>query len=204
VPILSRDKPLWVYANVVYLLDEPVSGAGYYYGLYSTDLFNLSSLMAAVTPEQLASAGVKATLAPSRLVEDFQTDWEKEWYSYKPADWARTTRKIFDPHYAAPAGARLALAVQSAQANKLVVGVDAYAAEVQLKGGPNGQSVVLSLGDFKNAQGEPLADWTGIKELRLGATETLKAKSGGEPVKLGGKWQGEKPVFQTLRWELAH
>ncbi|NND97754.1 MAG: hypothetical protein HKN47_10545, partial [Pirellulaceae bacterium] len=31
LPLRSVDKPLWVYANVRYELNEPVSGAGYYY-----------------------------------------------------------------------------------------------------------------------------------------------------------------------------
>ena len=29
LPLLSNDKPLWAYANVMYALDETVTGAGY-------------------------------------------------------------------------------------------------------------------------------------------------------------------------------
>ena len=32
LPLLSTEKPLWVYANVVYPLDTPVTSTGYYYG----------------------------------------------------------------------------------------------------------------------------------------------------------------------------
>lgn len=200
LPVFRSDKPLWVYANVVYPLDQLVSGAGYYYGAYSTDTFNLSSLMSMVTPEQLASAGVKATRKPSLVLEDFQGDWEKEWYSYQPENWARTTRKVFDSQYAASDGARLALAARSAQPNRLVVGIDSYAAEIHLAGGPTFQPIVLSPGDFKNAGGQALNAWTGIKELRLGPKETLKAKSGGDVLELGGVWKGENPAFESLRW----
>ena len=49
LPVFTTEKPLWVYANVLYELDEPVAGAGYYYREYSTDTFNLSSLVEIVT-----------------------------------------------------------------------------------------------------------------------------------------------------------
>ena len=43
LPLATTDKPLWAYANVRYRLDEPVTGAGYYYRVYTTDVFNASS-----------------------------------------------------------------------------------------------------------------------------------------------------------------
>ena len=45
LPIFSVDRPLWVYANIRYSLDEPITGAGYYYGTYKADSFVLSSLL---------------------------------------------------------------------------------------------------------------------------------------------------------------
>jgi len=112
LPLFSTDKPLWVYANVVYPLGKPVTGAGYYYGTYTTDQFNLSSLTAMVMPEELKAAGVQATLKPSLTIESFKGDWEKEWFTYRPAEWARKTHKIYDPQWAAPEGAKLSLEVR--------------------------------------------------------------------------------------------
>lgn len=202
LPLLSTDKPLWVYANVIYPLDEPVTGAGYYYSPYTAETFNLSSMIQMVTPNQLKAAGVRATVKPSLVIETFEGDWEKEWFTYKPEDWARRTHKIHDDQWKAPAGAKLAFEVRSAKPNKLVVGIDQYAAEVQLAGNSEWHPIVLTQGDFRNAAGAATIEWAGIKELRLGAKETLRSKNNGEEQKLtlGTNWQGAKPEFRNLRW----
>jgi hypothetical protein len=72
-----------------------------------------------------------------------------------------------------------------------------FRAEVVLQGGADWQTVVLNPANFLNAADEPLTDWSTIKELRLGAQETLRGKSTKE---LGGKWQGPPPEFRNLRW----
>jgi len=202
LPLLSTDKPLWVYANVVYPLDKPVTGAGYYYEIYTANKFNLSSLMQMVSPEQLKEAGVQATLKPSLVIETFEGDWRKEWFTYKPDDWACQTHKLHDDKWKAPKNAKLAFEVCSARRNKIVVGIDNYATEIKLSGGNKWQRIVLSAKDFQNALGKTLPAWTGIKELRLGAQETLNEKNDSENMKLelGAKWIGEKPKFRNLGW----
>jgi len=202
LPIFSTDKPLWVYANVLYPLDHPVTGAGYYYSFYTTETFNLSSMMQMATPGQLKAAGVCATLKPSLMIETFEDDWEKEWFTYKPEDWARRTHKIYDEQWQAPPNAKLMFEVRSAKPNKLIVGIDRYAAEIQLAGNSEWQPVVLTQGDFCSAAGVASLEWTGIRELRLGAMETLRSKNNSEEQKLtlGANWQGVKPDFRNLHW----
>jgi cephalosporin-C deacetylase-like acetyl esterase len=202
LPLLSTDLALWVYANVVYPLDKPVTGAGYYYGSFTAETFNLSSLVQMVTADQLKAAGTQATLKQSLVIESFEGGWEKEWFTYRPQDWARRTHKIYDEQWKAPEHAKLALEVRSVQPNKLVVGIDRYATEIQLDGGSAWQPIVLSSQDFRNISGGTLPDWKGIKELRLGAQETLRAKRGetARPLTLGAAWQGAKPEFRSLRW----
>ncbi len=205
IPVLAVDKPLWVYANVLYPLDTPVVGAGYYYGVYTAKTVNISSKMAMVTPEQLVAAGVKATLKPSLVIEQFEPGWQKEWFTYDiTGKWPRNTHKLYDPQYKAPANAKLSLDVKSEQANKLVIGLDGYAAEVGLKGGADWQTIVLSASDFMNGDGEKMAGWEGIKELRLGARESLKAKKGAskdsKPKIVGAEWKGPSPEFRNMRW----
>ena len=203
LPLLAIEKPLWVYANVLYALDKPVTGAGYYYGRYKARQFNLSSRMLVATPAQLKAAGVQATAKPSLLIESFEKDWQKEWFTYEMTDnWARKTHKLHDPQWQAPAGAKLALEVRTGPPNKLVVGLDGYAAEVSLAGGAEWRSVTLVPADFHDADGNPLPSWSGLKELRLGAQETLRSKKeGAKPVFLGGNWKGAAPEFRNLRWE---
>jgi len=203
LPLLSTDQPLWVYANVLYALDTPVSGAGYYYAPYTANQFCLSTRMMIARPEQLKAAGVKVTDRPSLVIETFEAQWSKAWFTYDLTDnWARKTHKLYDPKWQAPVSAHLVLDVRAAQTNRLVVGLDSYAAEVLLKGGPEWQSVVLAPADFRNAAGVGRADWRGIQELRLGAKETLRLKDGGQEKKLdlGADWQGAKPEFRNMRW----
>ena len=208
-PLLSVDRPLWIYANVLYSLDAPVVGAGYYYGVYTAKTVNISSTMAIVTPQQLAAAGVKATLKPSLLIEPFGSGWRKEWFSYDlSGNWARNTHKVYDPQYKAPAGAKLSIEVRTEQPNKLVIGLDGYAAEVALRGGGEWQTVILSARDFRGGDETELAGWEGIKELRLGPRERLQPKPSGKveagppakPRLLGGDWQGAPPEFRNLKW----
>ena len=200
VPLFSTDKPLWVYANVVYALEKPISGAGYYYGTYTATRFNLSSLLTMVRPDDLKAAGAKASLQPSLLIETFEDGWEKEWFSYKPKEWPRKTHKVYDPQWAAPEGAKLALEVRSTEANKLVIGIDKYAAEVQLEGEPSWQKILVSPADFKNVEGAEMPNWSGIRELRLGDKETQRDTEKNLKVEFGGVWQGADPAFRNVQW----
>lgn len=202
LPILSTDLPIWAYANVVYSLDQPVVGAGYYYRTFTADKFNLSSRMHVAEPEDLNAKGVKATMKPARLIEDFKGDWEKEWFTYTQDDWARKTHKVYNGKWKAPEKAKLAIDVRSKNPNTLVVGLDGYAAEVQLNGGCDWQNIILSPGDFKNMPGDVMTSWEGLKELRLGAEDTLKKRVGEENKsrKVGAPWTGPKPEFRRLSW----
>ena len=201
LPLFSLDKPLWVYANVLYSLDKPVTGAGYYYRIYTADRFNISSLMHVASPQNLRAAGIKATLRPSLIIEEFTDDWQKEWFSYNPENWARSTHKIRDPLWSAPTSAILAMEVRAALSNKLVLSVDKYSAEVTLRGGGDWNVIKLLPGDFHDAEGQSLSSWNGLKELRFGAQETLRPKKdGAKPVFLGGTWKGANPEFRNLRW----
>jgi hypothetical protein len=205
LPLSNVEKPLWVYANVAYPLDEPVSGAGYYYGTYTATSFNVSSLLQIATPKELATAAARATRKPSLLIELFEGDWEKEWFTYRPDQWARSTHKIGDETYAAPEDAALAVDVLAQEPNTLVVVIDGFAAATQLSGGGQWQTVVLKRDDFRDAGGEPLGSWKNIRRLKLSPEERLKPKRGGEgnPRRVGKSWSGAKPQFRNLRWQLA-
>lgn len=202
LPLLNTDRPLWAYANINYALDEKVSGAGYYYGIYSVESFNISTLVHMHTPEELRAARVKKTMTSLLLIENFKGDWEKEWFTYKPEFWSRRTHKVYNNKWKAPENAKLFFEVRSKEPNKMVVGIDKYATEIQLSGGAKWQRIMLSPKDFQNALGEFLPAWTGIMELRLGTKETLREKIDFENKKLdlGAEWTGEEPEFRKLQW----
>lgn len=202
LPLPVVDKPLWVYANVLYPLDPPVSGAGYYFGDYTAERFNLSSRMAMVSPDELAAAGVRATMEPSLTIETFAGDWEKEWFTYRPQEWGRFTHKLHSDVWRAPEGAVLAFEVRAAESNKMVVGMDNDAAEIEVRGGSEWQPVRLAASDVHDAAGHPRTGWNDIRELRLVEKDRLKKKIDGvdKELVLGGGWKGAPPEFRDLRW----
>lgn len=205
LPLSSVDNPLWVYANVRYPLDEPVSGVGYYYGAYTANSFNLSSLLTKATADEIRTSKAQATREPSLLIEDFEDDWEKEWFTYRPDEWARTTHKLNAAAWKAPSGAKLVLEVQAAEPNKLVLLLDDYAAEVPIDGGNSPQTLLLKPHDFTNYSGEPLDDWAGVRRLKLSPAEHLRPgrRTDGSPRRVGGNWKGPAPRFHSLRWQVS-
>lgn len=202
--VTGIDRPLWVYANVKYELDETVSGAGYYYGIYSTDSFNVSSLLDTVSATKLQASGVKAAPRSSLVIEDFGNGWQKEWFSTKPQTWPRATHKVFDDQWKAPIGSKLVFNVRTEDSNSLVVRIDEYVAEVALTGGTQWQQVVLTSADFKNVVNEPLNDWNNIRQLKLSDLERLRPGRGQdvEARVVGAKWSGRDPEFSDLRWSV--
>jgi len=202
LPLVTIDKPLWVYANVTYELAEPVSGAGYYYGLYTTSTFNVSSLIKKVSPEQLKRAGIRVTLSRNSTIETFDEGWEKEWFTYKPQEWPRSTHKLFDEQYRAPENASLAFEVRCEQANQLVVMIDEYVAVVDIEVPSQWQNVVLTLDQLRNFEDEPLPNFSNVRRLKLSDAERLRATKRGssETKRVGKTWQGTPPEFRNLRW----
>ena len=203
LPLSSNARPLWAYANVKYELDSPVTGAGYYYGVYTAQKFNVSSPMSMVAPADLKAAEVRATLRPTVVIESFDSDWEKEWFTYKPERWPRRTHKVNDPRWEAPPGAKLALQIRSEAANQIVVGIDGFAAEVRLDGGEAYQTITLSPADFRDARGARLESWEGIQELRLSDQETLRARRPDAARKAGAGWKGSAPEIREIKWVAA-
>lgn len=202
LPLASNNKTLWAYANVRYQLDKTVSGAGYYYRLYSVDNFNLSSPIQVATPGQLKEAGVKATLKPSLLIEDFTGDWQKDWFAYKPDKWEMASHKIYNDLWKAPRNALLEFSIKTAEPNIIVVCSGSFAAEIQLNGGNKWLQIQVPASRLKNAAGKSLQDWSQAKELKFCANGSFKEKAEGETqtMEAGAEWKGERPEFGFVRW----
>ncbi|MEM0969091.1 MAG: hypothetical protein AAGJ31_07065 [Verrucomicrobiota bacterium] len=205
IPVYSTDRPLWVYAHVTYELEDPVSAVGYYYGDYTARQFTVSSLLQAFSPAELKAAGVRPTLeSRSRLIETFEGEWRKEWFSYQKPTWELRTHKVFHPRYAAPNGTtKLAFEVKSELPNGLVVGLDDFVSIVTLEGGDQWQSISLGKEAFLNLGGEGKLDWASHYELRFLGQDTLRPGRGvkTKPKTVGKAWNGLPPMFRNLRWE---
>ena len=200
--IHSVDKPLWVYANVTYKLGKSITGAGYYYGVYTTEKFTLSSLMQVITPRALKDAKVVATMKQNLVIEDFKDDWKKEWFSYNKSKWGIRTHKIYDSVWVAPKGANLYFEVKAEMPNKMIVGLDSYVTEVSLTGNNSWQGVKLSVSDFKNIEMKSKNTWSEFRQLRLDDVEQQRPPKGSRvsPRTLGASWKGAAPEFRYLRW----
>ncbi len=202
LPLIDLKKPLWVYANIRYVLTEPSAGAGYYHRQFSTQSFVVSSLLTKVSPAELQAAGCQTTRKSSLVIENFAGDWKKHWFDYRGDHWGLTTNKIHDTAYKAPAKATLSLQVRAAKPNRMVVLIDDYAAEVGVKGGNRWQEIVLRPEDFLNHSGDHLANWQQIKSLRLCQIAWLRPPKGDrkKPERVGKRWIGKPPEFQALQW----
>lgn len=202
-PIFSEEKPFWIYANVTYKMTESVAGVGYYYGAYNSDKYVVSSKINLLSPDHLRVMRIKGTLQSTSMIEDFSKDWEREWFSYRPENWSRSTHKVYDDRYKAPHGSRLVVKVKSEQVNKLVVVLNDYAVEVDLKGNNVENTFELKPENFKNAEAVTLKNWKDLHTLKLSDSEVLRKGRGKDQkiAKFGAQWKGESPSFQSLYWK---
>lgn len=203
LPVLSVNQSLCAYANVRYALPKPVTGAGFYYALYTATNVSISSRLLTASPEILQAARVKPALKVSRLIESFASGWQGDWYTYNESgEWPRRTHKLHTSEWPPSPGGRLVVEVRSAQPNKLVVQLDDYAAQADLKGGGEWQTVSFAAVDFHDATGAVLPEWSLFGELALADAATLEADKNGkkESISLGAAWQGPAPKFRNLRW----
>ena len=122
-PLLSCDQPLFVYANVAYELPLPLRNKPLAPGQEDSETFAISSRVLSASPAQLQAAGVKATDTPERLIDDGARGWH-DWYrlnwGHAPL-WFAATRKLKDPKWRGPDGAKLVFEIKSQSDNTLVV-----------------------------------------------------------------------------------
>ena len=212
LPLGSVERPVWVYANASYRLDQALSGAGYYYRAFETDRVNVSSLLETVSPDQLKASAVRPALGRNAIIETFDDGWQKEWFSYRPEHWPRSTFKLHDEVYQAPPNAKLAFQVRCEQPNLLVVLLDDHAAVVKINPAEHDtddrwQDVVLASDDFRDFLNHTLPNWEDVRELRLSDAERLQPPRDGQGSDqtsrvIGKQWQGPDPEFRNLHWSV--
>jgi pimeloyl-ACP methyl ester carboxylesterase len=216
-PVMKLDQPLIAYANVLYDTPAPYRHVAHAPGQADTDVFALSSRVLTVAPAQLQAAGVKATDHPERLIDDGSRGWH-DWYRLNwghPPLWYAATRKLKDPKWRGPDGAKLIFEIKCATDNTLVVNCNCnawgafqsgkpatdYAAVKELKGSPDWQTVSVSLAELTATDPKvtaPLANWQTVTEFSLSPSGQIV--QGGQKVKIDGKpWQGPREIC-NLRW----
>jgi hypothetical protein len=214
-PVLSTDQPLYVIASVHYPLKREFKGYQWM-EFRGVKEFALSSTMLTRLPAELKASTVRATAKPEVLIDDFARGWTN-WYRLSwsnPVHWFASTRKVKDPQWRGPEGAKLTVEVRAKKDVELVVRVrqndwgafpgkpkGEYAALRAVKGAAEWQTVTFELQDFLPADPrtkEPLQSWRYLTELGFGGkAEVLKD---GKMVKLGGNRWDEPREFRNLRW----
>lgn len=206
LPIPSVDRPLFAFSNVLYSISKDSSEPH----ALPTDRIALSSQLHTLAPSQLAALGVAATDRVDPVIEDFQHGW-RDWYALSadnPHHWEYSTRKLSDPRWQGAAGQRLAVELQAAQPNELVIVLtenffrnyrgrqQEFVAVVKLRGGTESQTAALEPGDFRNSDGQVLTAWGHVDLLSLRAYH----EKGGAVI--GSKsWAGSQPVFRRIWWQ---
>ena len=217
-PILSLDQPVFAYADVVYDTPPAYRSVAQPAGQENTDVFAISSRVSSASPAQLRAAGVKATDAEERMIDDGSRGWH-DWYrlnwSHAPL-WTACTRKLKDAKWRGPDGAKLVFEIRPKTDNTLVVKLNAnawgafapgqpaldYTVVKHLKGSDDWQTVTVGLDELAATDPKvtaPLANWRTITELCISPSgETVKD---GRKIKVeGGPWQGSRDI-RNLRWE---
>ncbi len=217
-PVLSLDQPLFAYANVIYDTPAQYRNLSQSPGQENSDTFAISTRELSSSPSQLQAAGVKATDKPERMIDDGSRGW-RDWYLLNwghPPLWSAFTRKIKDPKWRGPDGAKLLFEIRSQTDNALVVkficnewgvftpGKPAldYTVVKELKGSPDWQTISVSLPELVSTDPKvtaPLANWQTVAEFNISPNgETIKD---GKKVNVNARaWQGPRDI-RNLRWE---
>ncbi|MEY4403632.1 MAG: hypothetical protein RIR91_1667, partial [Verrucomicrobiota bacterium] len=157
---------------------------------------------------------------PEAMIDDGARGWQ-DWYRLKwgnPTLWSAFTRKVKDPLWRGPAGAKLSFEINPANDTIVYVtltrnawgafgpGTGDYVASVPLKA--NGGWVTVSLGveDFKPADSkgaQPLKDWSTLTELALSGNASI-VQDGVKTSLPSVAWKNANDVrVRALKWSAS-
>ena len=216
-PLMDPTQPLFAYASAVYATPEEYRKLPTAPGVANSDTYYFSSREAWATASQLRAAGAQATDQPERLITADSADWS-DWYLLNwghPDLWSLYTRKVKDPKWRGPKGAKLRFEIKAREASWLAVkfmsndwgafaaGPKAeYAAIKELKVTDGRATVEVDLADLRplGATNSKLADWSTLTEI--GITPSIPAELKTPDMKAAKSWtRGTDPAIRNLRWE---
>ena len=206
LPVLSKELPLFAFANVHYKLTKPQA----IQFSKPAETFAISSKLHTASSDELKTNQVKATDKPSRLIDDFSNGF-RDWYllsENNPHHWQYWTRKINDPKWRGPKNSQLAFEIKTAKPNAMVVMITEnffrsyrgkkreWLAEIVLPGGADWHPVTLRPSKFKSLDGKKsLGSWDHADLLGFRAFLQV-----GDQVRGTRKWSGVQPELRQLRW----
>lgn len=216
-PLGDTAQPLFAFANIVYATPTEYQKMAHVPGSGDSETYFLSSRETWATAAQLKAAGATATAKRERMIIAESGNWG-EWYRLNwdnPALWSVHTRKVKDPQWRGPDGAKLRFEIAASQDSWLVVkfnsndwgaflpgpkGEFATVKKLQVKDG--WATVEVALADLRpyGATKGTLANWDTLTELSItaGIPAELKTPDMDRPK---GWTQNLKPIIRNLRWE---
>jgi len=217
VPVLDGRDPLFVYADVHYETPEAYRKTPTNPGVGRSETFALSSRVLTLTGAQLAEAGVRPSARRDRMIDDGTRGWQ-DWFRLNwgnPTLWTASTRKVKDPLWRGPLGARLAFEINPANDTTLYVtvtrnawgafgsGTGDYYAAVPLKANGGWVAVNLGVEDFQPVDpkgAQPLKDWSTLTDLSLSGHASVM-KDGVKTSLPSGDWKNAAMIrVRQLRW----
>ena len=217
VPVLDAKDPLFVYADVSYETPEAYRKVATNPGVGRSETFALSSRVLVLTGAQLAEAGVRPSAQRDRSIDNGVQGWQ-DWFRLNwgnPDHWVATTRKVKDPLWRGPQGARLAFEINPANDTTLYVsvtrnawgafgsGTGEYVATVPLKANGGWVAVNLGVEDFQPVDpkgAKPLADWSTLTDLSLSGHASVM-KDGAKVSLPSTPWKNAAAIrVRQLRW----
>jgi hypothetical protein len=216
-PLMDPTQPLFAYANAVYTTPEEYRKIANPPGTANSDTYYFSSRETWATPAQLKAAGAEVADRPERMICADSAAWG-DWYQLSwdhPALWSITTRKVKDPKWRAPAGAKLRFEIAAREDSWLAVrcrsnewgafaaGPKAeYAAVKKLEVKDGWATVEVDLSDLRpiGATKATLADWSTLTDLSFTPNIPAELKTA-EMTPAKGWTRGFNPAIRNLRWE---
>lgn len=212
LPLHALDLPLFAFANVYHTLPKPESLAAIPGFSNPVTEVCLSTDFHSFKPQQLTEAGVVASMKVSTLIDDFSSSNRmRDWFSLNdghPTLVQHWTRKLTDPAFRGPAGAKLKLTVKMPKTNTLSFVVmenewrsyrgqrKTFVCEREIPGSDIEQVVIIDAKDLVSDSGS-LTSWSHVDQFGIcrhfserGSTAARKPS-----------WVGPAPTFMRLEWE---
>jgi hypothetical protein len=216
-PLMDPTQPLFAYASVVYATPEAYRKIANPPGVANSDTYYFSSRETWATASQLKAAGAAATDGPERMICADSAAWG-DWYQISagnPELWSAHTRKVKDPKWRGPAGAKLRFEIAAREDSLLAVRFNsndwgafvagpraeyAVVKKLALKDGWATVEVDLSEVRAIGTTKAKLADWSTLTEISFTPNIPAELKTA-EMTTPKGWARGFAPKIRNLRWE---
>ena len=210
LPLHTLELPLFAFANVYHRLRKPESLAQLRGESESIREVCISSLLHSADSAKLREAKIVATARASSLIDDFSHGL-RDWYQLNAGNLTHQetwTRKVTDPMYRGPDGAKLKLTLKMPKTNHLTFVVrgnewrnyrgprSTATCEREIEGGDAVQTIILEAKDFTSATG-PLKSWSQLDQFGICAHNPERGATT-QPLPL---WNGAAAEFVRLEWE---